>query len=134
MAICYLGLGTNLGKRQLNIRLAIKKITLLKNTRVLKQSKIIQTLPVGGPLGQPKYLNAALKISTEFRPLVLLEKLKNIEKELGRKETKRFGARIIDLDILLYDDLLLQSKRLTIPHPRMFRREFVIKPLLEVLC
>ncbi len=133
MAICYLGLGANLGQRHLNIRLAVEKIKLLKNTRVLKESKIIQTVPQGGPGGQPMYLNAALKISTLFSPLVLLKKLKNIEKGLGRVKTKRFGARVIDLDILLYDDRCFCRKELTIPHPRLFKRDFVLQPLSEVL-
>ena len=105
----------------------------MKTTKVLKQSPLIQTDPAGGPLGQPKFLNAALKINTGLSPLKLLKELKNIEKELGRKKSARNSARIIDLDILLYGDKVIRAKRLIIPHPRMFVRDFVIKPLMEVI-
>ncbi|MFA4993123.1 MAG: 2-amino-4-hydroxy-6-hydroxymethyldihydropteridine diphosphokinase [Candidatus Omnitrophota bacterium] len=133
MAVCYLGLGTNLGNRRENIKLAIKKISALRNTRVLKESGIMESSPAGGPAGQPRFLNAALKIDTKLSALALLKKLKEIEILMGRKKTARFGPRLIDLDILLYGDNVKDSKILTIPHPRMFKRDFVIKPLLEVL-
>ncbi|MFA6129915.1 MAG: 2-amino-4-hydroxy-6-hydroxymethyldihydropteridine diphosphokinase [Candidatus Omnitrophota bacterium] len=133
MAVCYLGLGTNLGNRRENIKLAIKKISALRNTRVLKESGIMESSPVGGPAGQPRFLNAALKINTKLSALTLLKKLKEIETLMGRKKAVRFGPRVIDLDILLYGDKVKDSKILTIPHPRMFSRDFVIKPLLEVL-
>ncbi|MDD5505616.1 MAG: 2-amino-4-hydroxy-6-hydroxymethyldihydropteridine diphosphokinase [Candidatus Omnitrophica bacterium] len=133
MAICYLGAGSNLGNRKENIKLAIKKVNTLKNTRVLKISKTMESLPVGGPSNQPEFLNAALKIETQLPALALLKKLKEIENQMGRKKTVRFGPRIIDLDILLYADKAINSKALTIPHPRMFARDFVIKPLTEVL-
>jgi 2-amino-4-hydroxy-6-hydroxymethyldihydropteridine diphosphokinase len=133
MVICYLGLGSNLGNRRRNIKLAVKKISSLKDTRIIKESGLFDCSPVGGPCGQPNYLNAALKIQTKFPPLVLFKKLKKIEDELGRIPTVRFGPRVIDLDILLYGDRFMQNKTLNIPHPRMFERDFVIKPLQEVL-
>jgi len=133
MAICYLGIGTNLGKRKENIRLAINKVNALKNTRVLKKSKVVESLAVGGPAGQGKFLNAVLKIDTQLSALMLLKKLKEIESLMGRKKTVRFGPRVIDLDILLYADKVINSRQLTIPHPRMFGRDFVIKPLMEIL-
>lgn len=133
MAICYLGVGTNLGKRKENIRLAINKVNALKNTRVLKKSKVVESLAVGGPAGQGKFLNAVLKIDTQLSALMLLKKLKEIESLMGRKKTVRFGPRVIDLDILLYADKVINSRQLTIPHPRMFGRDFVIKPLMEIL-
>jgi len=133
MAVCYLGIGSNLGKRKENIRLAIQRVAGLKDTRVLKKSRIIKSSAVGGPAGQPEFLNAVLKIETKFPALFLLKELKDIEKQMGRKQTVRFGPRIIDLDILLYADKLMRSKKLIIPHPRMFCRDFVIKPLMEVL-
>jgi 2-amino-4-hydroxy-6-hydroxymethyldihydropteridine diphosphokinase len=133
MVICYLGVGSNLGQRRKNIKLAVKKIGALGNTKVIKESKLFESLPCGGPAGQPDYLNAALKISTNFSPLNLLKKLKKIENEIGRVPAVRFGPRVIDLDILLYGDKRIRSKVLTVPHPRMFIRDFVIKPLLEVL-
>ena len=134
MVICYLGIGSNLGDRGKNIRSAIKKINSLKGTRVIKVSKMIETKPVGGPAKQPKFLNASLKINTAFSPLTLLNKLKKIEQELGRVKTVRYGARTIDLDILFYGDKVINTEKLTLPHPKIFQRRFVIEPLLEVLC
>jgi 2-amino-4-hydroxy-6-hydroxymethyldihydropteridine diphosphokinase len=133
MAICYLGIGSNLGNRRKNIKLAIKKIGALKGNQIIKESRLLETLPVGGPSGQPDYLNTALKIKTNIPPLTLLKKLKKIEIEMGRVPSVRFGPRIIDLDILLYGDKVINSRKLTIPHPRMFKRDFVLKPLKEVL-
>jgi 2-amino-4-hydroxy-6-hydroxymethyldihydropteridine diphosphokinase len=133
MTICYLGLGSNLGDRRNNIKQAVRKIGILKNTRVLKQSSFIQTNPVGGPVAQPKFLNVALKIKTGLSPFNLLKALKNIEKQLGRLKSVKNGPRNIDLDILLYGDKVVNQKRLMIPHPRMFERDFVIRPLAEVL-
>ena len=133
MTVCYLGVGSNLGDRRRNIKSALKKISGLKNTRLLKISKIIETEPVGGPPTQGRFLNAALKIDTGLTPLSLLKKLKKIEQELSRVRSVRFGPRTIDLDILFYGDKIIRRKDLEIPHPRMFGREFVIKPLLEVI-
>jgi len=133
MPICYLGIGSNLGDREKNIKLALRKINRLKETKIIKLSKIIETKPIGGPVGQGKFLNAALKIKTNLAPAVLLGKLKTIERELGRsKKHIRYGPRTIDLDILFCGDKIINKKDLKIPHPRIFEREFVIKPLLEI--
>ena len=133
MVICYLGVGSNLGDRNRNIKEAIKEINLLKDTKIIKISKIIETKPVGGPSAQGNFLNAALKIQTRISPLKLLKDLKKIEKGLGRVKTVRFGSRAIDLDILFYGDRIINTKELAIPHPRLFARDFVIKPLSEVI-
>lgn len=133
MVICYLGIGSNLGDRNRNIKEAIKKINLLKDTKVIKISKIIETKPVGGPRAQGDFLNAALKIQTRISPLKLLKDLKKIEKGLGRAKTVSYGPRAIDLDILFYGDRSINTKELIIPHPRIFARDFVIKPLSEVI-
>jgi len=133
MAICYLGVGSNLGDRRKNIKEAIRKINLLKNTKILKQSSFFRTNPVGGPIGQPRFLNAAFKIKTSLLPFKLIKALKNIEKQLGRLNSVRNGPRKIDLDILLYEDKVVNRKELIIPHPRMFKRGFVIGPLIEVI-
>ncbi|PIQ87688.1 MAG: 2-amino-4-hydroxy-6-hydroxymethyldihydropteridine diphosphokinase [Candidatus Omnitrophica bacterium CG11_big_fil_rev_8_21_14_0_20_43_6] len=133
MMISYLGVGSNLGDRRKNIKLAVKKVAALKDTKIIKQSKLLESWSCGGPSGQPKYLNAALKITTQLSPLNLLKELKKIENAIGRVRTVRFGPRVIDLDILLYGDKLVRNKDLVIPHPRMFKRDFVIKPLIEVL-
>jgi dihydroneopterin aldolase/2-amino-4-hydroxy-6-hydroxymethyldihydropteridine diphosphokinase len=133
MVTCYLGIGSNLGDRQKFIRLAIKKINALKDTRIIKVSKIIETRPIGGPQGQGRFLNAALKIKTNRSPLMLLKSLKKIEKELGRRKTVRYGPRVIDLDILFYGNKIIARKELKVPHPKIFEREFVIRPLLEII-
>lgn len=133
MVNCYLGVGSNLGNRRQNIKLAVKKINALKDTRVIKVSRLVESKPVGGSAGQPKFLNCALKIKTGLSPLKLLEGVKEIEKELGRKKTRRFGPRTIDLDILFYADRIINRRELIVPHPRMFQRDFVIKPLSEII-
>jgi len=133
MPVCFLGIGSNLGNRRGNIRVALKKIAGLKGTKLIKLSRVRETKPVGGPKGQGKFLNAALKIKTRLLPLSLLKELKKIEKQLGRKKTVRWGPRTIDLDILLYEDKIIQAEKLTIPHPRLMERDFVLKPLLELL-
>ncbi len=133
MYTCYIGVGANLGDRRINIKSAIRKITALKKTKVIKVSKLIRSDPIGGPPGQGEFLNGVLKIKTGLCPLTLLKKLKKIERELGRIKTIPNGPRAIDLDILLCADKIINTKELTIPHPRMFFRDFVIKPLLEVM-
>jgi 2-amino-4-hydroxy-6-hydroxymethyldihydropteridine diphosphokinase len=133
MVTCYLGVGSNLGNRRKNIRLAIKKINSLKSTKVIKTSRIFKTKPAGGPAGQRNYLNGVIKIRTLITPSPLLKELKKIEKDLGRKKTVRYGPRTIDLDILFYADRIINSKSLQVPHPKIFEREFVLRPLLEVI-
>lgn len=133
MEVCYIGIGSNLGNRRKNIRLALQKINQLRNTEVIKVSRIIETVAVGGPGGQAKFLNAALKIETNLSPLILLDKLKKIEKELGRVKTVRYGPRTIDLDILFYGDKIVNNKRLKIPHLKVFARDFVVRPLVEII-
>jgi len=133
MKSVYLGLGSNLGDRRKNIRMAIKKINALEDTKVIKSSRLIETAPLGGPKGQRRFLNAVVRIKTGIRPFKLLKKLKQIEKELGRRQTLRFGPRTIDLDILFYQDKIIHTKTLHVPHPRMFERTFVLKSLSEVI-
>jgi dihydroneopterin aldolase/2-amino-4-hydroxy-6-hydroxymethyldihydropteridine diphosphokinase len=133
MNICYLGIGSNLGDRKKNIDLAIENIKKIKNTYFLKMAPIIETEPEGGPKGQGKYLNTVIKIKTSLNPSALLRELKNIEKKLGRTKTVRNGPRVIDLDILLYADKIISTKKLKIPHPRLFLREFVLEPLSKVI-
>ncbi len=130
MVRIYLGIGSNLKNRRENIR---KALALLKDNkiRLRKLSRIIETDPVGGPK-QGKFLNAVLEADTNLRPRKLLDTLKNIEKQLGRKKTVRFGPRTIDLDILLYDRAIINSKELIVPHPRMNERDFVLRPLREI--
>ena len=133
MQTCFLGIGSNLGDRHKNIRLALEKISSLKNTKIVKLSKIIETDPVGGPSRQGKFLNAVLKIKTDLTPLKLLKQLQKIENEVGRRRTVRWGPRTIDLDILLFGDKVIERKELKVPHPRLMERDFVLKPLLSLI-
>jgi 2-amino-4-hydroxy-6-hydroxymethyldihydropteridine diphosphokinase len=130
MVKSFIGVGSNLGDRIRNIQ---KAIELLKEEkiRILKVSTLIETKPVGGPK-QGKFLNGVLEIETKLQPVKLLKTLKSIEKKIGRRKTVRNDPRIIDLDILLYDDKIINSPHLTIPHPRMHERSFVINPLKEI--
>jgi 2-amino-4-hydroxy-6-hydroxymethyldihydropteridine diphosphokinase len=133
MVECFLGIGSNLGDRRKQIKAALEKINALEETKIIKLSGIIESKPQGGPAGQGKFLNAAIKIRTKLSPQVLLKQLKIIEKESGRRKTLRNGARTIDLDILFYGDRTVETKNLKIPHPRIFEREFVLKPLMEII-
>lgn len=131
---CFIGIGSNLGNRKAKIRQAVQKINQLPGTRVIRISPLIETKPMGGPAAQRNFLNACLKLKTRLKPLALLSGLQKIEQDLGRpKKHIRFGARTIDLDILFYADRRIKNKRLRVPHPRIFAREFVVRPLLEVL-
>jgi len=133
MTICYIGIGTNLGNRERNIKEAIRRMNRIEEgIKVLKRSNIYETEPQGGP-PQGKFLNACIKAEVTLKPQALLRKLKSIEKEMGRKRTVRFGPRVIDLDILLYDNKKINQKNLKIPHPRMNERDFVLKPLSEII-
>lgn len=130
METIFLGLGSNLEDRHKNIERAV---TELEKAGIVieKISSIIETDPVGGP-PQGKFLNAALKGTTNLPPQELLNQIKNIEQTMGRIPGEINGPRIIDIDILLYSNLRLSSPQLTIPHPRMFHRDFVIVPLKEI--
>ena len=130
MAIVFLGLGSNLGDRQKNIQNAVR---LLQTPYFVvdKISKIIETEPVGF-LDQGKFLNVVLKGTTQLSPVDLLLHTQSIEKKLGRTKTISNGPRTIDIDILLYDHEKISTPQLTIPHPRMWGRDFVLGPLKEI--
>jgi len=132
MAVCYLGIGSNLGNRRENIKKALDYLKKTKGIKIEKSSRIYETDPIGGPV-QGRFLNAAIKIKTSFTPCVLLKILKKIEKDLGRRKGVRFGPRQIDLDILLYGNKIIKRRDLVIPHLRMFTREFVLRPLREIV-
>ncbi|NTV29978.1 MAG: 2-amino-4-hydroxy-6-hydroxymethyldihydropteridine diphosphokinase [Candidatus Omnitrophica bacterium] len=130
MAIAYLGLGSNLGNREQNIRDALQRLSG-SGVEILKLSSIIETDPVGGP-PQGLFLNAVVKVKTALFPLELLRICQSVEVGLGRVRTVINGPRTVDIDILKYDDLELSTPELTIPHPRMWERDFVTRPLREV--
>ena len=130
MAIVYLALGSNLYDRRALIQSALDHLQS-SGIKILKTSSIIETNPVGGP-AQGKYLNAVVKVQTMLSAEELLFTTRAIEKRLGRVRLVVNGPRLIDIDILLYDDIKLVTHRLVIPHPRMMEREFVLKPLNEI--
>ncbi len=125
----YIALGTNLGERLNNLRLAIQ--TLQPEVIVLAESHIYET-PPWGVEEQPPFLNMVIKAETDLEPEALLEHLKQIEAKSGREKSIRWGPRLIDLDILFYDDLILNTPPLVIPHPRLYERAFVLVPLVDV--
>lgn len=131
MTICYLGLGSNLRSPERQLRLAIQHIQALPKTVLLKQSSFYFNSAVGRR-GQPPFYNCVLQISTQNSPLTLLRLCLAIEKKQQRVRKVRWGARTLDIDILLYGEQTIVSRDLIIPHPRMMEREFVIKPLLQI--
>jgi len=128
----YVGLGSNLNAPASQLRRAIIALADLPDTTVKACSSAYRSAAVG-PGKQPNYLNAVVELSTSLPPLDLLECLQAIEAAQGRERTVRWGARTLDLDILLYGKLICHSSTLTIPHPRMHERLFVLRPLLD-LC
>jgi len=133
-ALAYIGMGSNVGDRARTLMTAAKMLSELPGVEVRKLSAMIETDPVGGPEDQPKYLNAALEISTDLSPHDLLAALNVIEDALGRDRSteKRWGPRTCDLDILLMEGVVMSEPDLTIPHPRMHERVFVLRPLASI--
>ena len=130
--IAYLSVGSNLGRKLENCRTGVASLTQHPDIRLIDQSPIYRTEPVDYQ-DQDWFVNYALKIETELDPLSLLKLLKSIERETGRvPHAIRFGPRVLDLDIILYDDIVLNDSRLTIPHPRMHKRRFVLKPICDI--
>ena len=127
--LVYLALGTNLGDRLANLTSAIQ--ALPPTVQPLRVSRVYETLP-WGYLDQPAFLNQVIQAQTELAPQDLLDWLKRLESDLGRQPGLRYGPRLIDLDILLYDDLQLVIPALTIPHPRLGERAFVLVPLADL--
>lgn len=129
--IAFIGLGSNLGASGEQLRQALTNIAALPETNLLAQSSLYRSAPIGF-LGQPDFVNTVAKISTRLTPQVLLAALLQIEQHYGRERTFHNAPRTLDLDVLLYDDLQLQEHGLTIPHPLMHLRAFVLLPLLEM--
>ena len=127
----FVGLGSNLGDREAQIRLALEALRQVAETRVVRVSSIYDTEPVGEP-NQPNFLNAVALIDTQLSARQLLWNLQLIERRLGRVRAQRWGPRTIDLDLLLFGDLALDEPDLKIPHPELTRRAFVLVPLVEL--
>ncbi|MFY3791132.1 2-amino-4-hydroxy-6-hydroxymethyldihydropteridine diphosphokinase [Ureibacillus sp. MALMAid1270] len=127
----YLSLGTNIGNREHNLMQAVHMLQNRNGVEVKSISSIYETAPVGY-IDQPSFLNIVLLIETAFTALECLEICQSIENELGRVREIRWGPRIIDLDILLFNNENIEVENLSVPHPRMFERAFVLVPLLEI--
>tara|TARA_B100000427_G_scaffold9580_1_gene8271 strand:+ start:201 stop:701 length:501 start_codon:yes stop_codon:yes gene_type:complete len=129
---CYISIGSNIGDRVINCRNAIKKISVWANITIV--SSFYETEPWGYS-DDKYYLNAVFKIETSLSPYELLHKLKVIEQEMGRRKKPDnvvYQARIIDLDILFFDDIIINDIDLIIPHPKLYNRKYVLKPFLEI--
>ena len=128
--IYYVGLGSNLGQRELILRRAVERVKNLPHVKLLRVSSFYESEP-WGVTNQPNFINAAIKISSELEPLDLLDELQRIEADFGRVRHERWGARTLDLDILLAEREI-SCERLTVPHPLLFERDFALVPLKEI--
>lgn len=132
MSLAYIGLGSNLSDPQAQICAAIAKLRQLDGANVIKISSLYYSRPMG-PQDQPDYMNALLALETNKSAIELLEQLQHIENITGRiRKDDRWGARILDLDIILFDQQVINTPRLTIPHYGLKQREFVLLPLAEI--
>jgi 2-amino-4-hydroxy-6-hydroxymethyldihydropteridine diphosphokinase len=132
--VAYIGLGSNVGQRPQTLIVAAKMIDKIDGVQIKRISQFVETEPAGGPPGQPRFLNAAAEIETTLAPRELLACLQQVERELGRdrQAEDRWGPRTCDLDILLMGEQVLDGDELTIPHPRMHERAFVLRPLAQI--
>lgn len=131
MCKVYLLLGGNLGDRENNISVALKYLE--KEVGIISQKSSIYETKAWGLHQQPDFLNLAVGIKTDIKPLEVLLKINEIEDLLGRRRKEKWGARTMDIDILFYDDIIIHTKELTIPHPLIADRMFVLKPLNEIV-
>ena len=132
MFTAYIGLGSNLNNPQQQIVQACSEIADLEDVRLVRMSSLYRSSPMG-PMGQPDYVNAVAEIATNLTPESLLNELQRIENEHGRTRNGiRWGARTLDLDVLIYGEEVINTKTLTIPHPGLYERAFVLYPLKEI--
>lgn len=131
MAIVYIGLGSNMGDCLQIINTAIESLGLMKSTNLIKTSSLYISKPIG-QIEQENYINAVSKLETSLTSLQLLNKLQALENDSGRVRNERWGPRTLDLDILMYNDEIIRTSCLTVPHPEMANRSFVLVPLAEI--
>ena len=129
--IAYIGIGSNLGTPGKNCIEAIEKISNTKDIKIISRSSFYQTEPIG-EVQQDWFVNSAIKIKTNLSPTHLLSDLLNIESAMGRTREEKWGPRLIDLDLLFYGNLILGKKGLTLPHPEIQKRKFVLIPMSEI--
>ncbi|MCX7125078.1 MAG: 2-amino-4-hydroxy-6-hydroxymethyldihydropteridine diphosphokinase, partial [Gammaproteobacteria bacterium] len=131
MTISYIALGSNLNNPCRQLQMAILHIRIIPKTVITAKSSVHETKPIG-PQDQPNFMNQVIAIETKLTPHELLYALQAIENKMGRVRTVQWGPRIIDCDILLFGDEVISTDDLTIPHPEMHHRDFVLKPLSEI--
>jgi 2-amino-4-hydroxy-6-hydroxymethyldihydropteridine diphosphokinase len=131
-SVALIGLGSNLGDRRAMLEGAIAALAATPGVQVRRVSSFRETEPVGGPPGQGAYLNTAAVLETTLEPPDLLHVLQAIEARHGRIRTVRWGERTLDLDLLLFDDRVIETTELAVPHPRLAERRFVLEPLAEI--
>ena len=131
LATAYIGLGSNLGDRLLYLRRALLLLKQEPSLLIRAVSRVYETRPAGGP-PQGLYLNATCKLETTLSPLPLLRLLLQTELKLGRVRLEKWGPRTVDLDLLLYDNLIISAPELVLPHPQMTVRDFVLLPLADI--
>lgn len=129
--ICYIGIGSNLGNALKNCHDAVGSLTRVRETELMRVSSFYETEPVGIE-SQNYFVNAVIEVRTSLSARHLFQELQNIEKNMGRKREVKGGPRIIDLDLLFYGHDLIQETDLTVPHPEMHKRRFVLEPLCEL--
>jgi len=132
MARCLVGCGSNVGKRRDFLDRAVELLRFMPGVTLVSVSRYRDTRPIGGPPGQGVFLNSACLIETDLTPHDLLGLLTAVENTLHRERSERWGPRTVDLDLLLYDDVVLKTESLTLPHPRMVTRRFVLEPCVEI--
>ena len=132
MARAYVGLGANLGDRETTLRRAVERLGRVDGVEVVGVSQLVETDPVG-VVDQPRFLNGAVAVETTLSPQELLGELLSVERELGRvRDGERWGPRTLDLDLLVYGDLVVEEPGLRVPHPRLHERRFALEPLAEL--
>ncbi|MBN1512050.1 MAG: 2-amino-4-hydroxy-6-hydroxymethyldihydropteridine diphosphokinase [Phycisphaerae bacterium] len=128
----FLGLGSNMGDRLTHMREAVRRLAAVPHVEIERVSSLYETAAVGGPADQGWFLNAVVAVRTRLSPSGLLQTCGRIERDLGRVRSERFGPRTMDVDVLLYADQIIRTAELTVPHPRLHERRFVLVPLVEV--
>ena len=131
MTLAYVGLGANLGPREITLLRAVDLLAETDGVEVLAVSQLRETEPIG-VVGQPLFLNGAVALDTSLSPRELLDRLLEIERELGRVRDVRWGPRVVDLDLLVYGDRQMDEPGLRVPHPRLHERRFALEPLAEL--
>jgi 2-amino-4-hydroxy-6-hydroxymethyldihydropteridine diphosphokinase len=130
--IAYVAIGSNLGDRDRNIRKALELLNQTAGVTVIAVSPFLENPAVGGPLNSPPFLNAVAELQTSLSPDALLSALLHAEQQLGRQRREKWEPRLIDLDLVLYGTRVIRTAKLTVPHPLMHQRRFVLKPLADI--